>query len=81
VLGNVLNLSGFEYVSSEEVRDELKRLVGEPAAATYQGNHRVSRTASTEGVVDLPMYHVDAIVRRAPSLQRTHEGRAAAVTY
>jgi NADH-quinone oxidoreductase subunit G len=81
VLGNMLHLSGFEYVSSEEVRDELKRLVGEPAAATYQGSHRASRTAPTEGVVDLPMYHVDAIVRRAPSLQRTQEGRATAVTY
>jgi NADH-quinone oxidoreductase subunit G len=32
-------------------------------------------------VVDLPMYQTDALVRRAPSLQKTREGRAAATTY
>jgi len=31
--------------------------------------------------VDLPMYSVDAVLRRAPSLQRTREGKAAAVTF
>jgi hypothetical protein len=30
--------------------------------------------------VDVSMYHVDALVRRAPSLQKTSEGRTLAVT-
>jgi hypothetical protein len=33
------------------------------------------------GLVDLPMYQTDALVRRAPSLQRTREGRTAAAIY
>src|SRR5262249_44403592 len=41
VLGNLLNLSGFEYQSSEEVREELRKLCGETPAATYTGAHRV----------------------------------------
>jgi NADH-quinone oxidoreductase subunit G len=32
-------------------------------------------------VTDVPMYQTDALVRRAPSLQRTREGRASAMTY
>jgi hypothetical protein len=31
--------------------------------------------------VDLPMYQIDALVRRAPSLQKTREGRTPAATY
>ena len=32
-------------------------------------------------LVDLPMYQIDALVRRAPSLQKTREGRTPAATY
>jgi hypothetical protein len=32
-------------------------------------------------VVDVPMYSIDAVLRRAPSLQRTKEGKLAAVVY
>jgi len=31
--------------------------------------------------VDVPLYQSDALVRRAPSLQRTREGRTPAMTY
>jgi hypothetical protein len=31
--------------------------------------------------MDVPMYQVDALVRRAPSLQRTRQGRAAPSIY
>jgi len=86
VLGNLLGLTGFEYQSSEDVRAELAALVGAPtahAAAPYTGGHVVAREASPQSapVVDIPMYQVDALVRRAPSLQKTREGRTAAVTY
>jgi len=37
--------------------------------------------ADDAGLVDVPMYQIDALVRRAPSLQRTREGRMPAVTY
>jgi len=89
VLGTELGLPGFEYQSSEEVQEELRRACGELAsegrpARGYEGKHPVD--AATDAgkairVVDVPMYQVDAIVRRAGSLQRTVEGRAEPVTY
>ena len=87
VLGNLLGLSGFEYQSSEEVRTELATLVGAAtayAAPAYSGQHAVGQQAGsqpTQNVVDIPMYQIDALVRRAPSLQKTREGRTSAVTY
>jgi NADH-quinone oxidoreductase subunit G len=95
VLGNLLNLPGFEYQSSEDVREELHKLcaasasAGAPAplvdvpvaAGSYKGSHQVAQPAAAAEVVDLPMYQVDALVRRAPSLQKTREGRTPAATY
>jgi NADH-quinone oxidoreductase subunit G len=87
VLGNLLGLTGFDYESSEDVRVELERLVGSPTAYSmpaYAGKHAVGQAQGAEpalGVVDIPMYQIDALVRRAPSLQRTREGRTPAVTY
>ncbi|HEX5462782.1 MAG TPA: molybdopterin-dependent oxidoreductase, partial [Steroidobacteraceae bacterium] len=85
VLGNLLGLPGFDYQSSEEVREELATLVGAPtaySAPAYEGSHSVAAGAQTpQNVVDIPMYQIDALVRRAPSLQRTREGRTPAVTY
>jgi NADH-quinone oxidoreductase subunit G len=81
VLGNLLNLTGFEYQSSEDVRDELRKLCKESPATAYKGSHRVVLSNANVDVLDLSMYHVDALVRRAPSLQKTREGRTLAVTY
>ncbi|MGH8287851.1 MAG: NADH-quinone oxidoreductase subunit NuoG [Steroidobacteraceae bacterium] len=87
VLGNLLGLAGFDYQSSEEVRAELAKLIGAPTAYSapgYSGTHVIAedgRPPSAPRVVDLPMYQIDALVRRAPSLQRTREGRTRAVTY
>jgi NADH-quinone oxidoreductase subunit G len=82
VLGNLLGLAGFEQASSEDVREELRALVGDAAAVPAQPGSRVVDTTARGGaVVDLPMYAIDALVRRAPALQATHDGRAAAARY
>jgi NADH-quinone oxidoreductase subunit G len=87
VLGNLLGLSGFDYQSSEDVRTELTTLVGAPTAYSgpaYSGKHAVGQETGAQpaqNVTDVPMYQIDALVRRAPSLQRTREGRTPAVTY
>jgi NADH-quinone oxidoreductase subunit G len=87
VLGNLLGLAGFDYQSSEDVRAELATLVGAPtaySAPAYSGRHAPGHEAgaqSAQNVIDVPMYQIDAVVRRAPSLQRTREGRTPAVTY
>jgi NADH-quinone oxidoreductase subunit G len=81
VLGNLLSLSGFDYQSSEQIREELRKLCGETPGSTYRGSHRIAPAAAGNDVLDISMYHVDALVRRAPSLQKTREGRTLAVTY
>ena len=86
VLGNLLDLRGFDYQSSEAVRDELRGLWADdliPPPAGYKGDHRVSqqRSDGVASVVDVGIYQTDALVRRAPSLQKTREGRAANATY
>ncbi len=97
VLGNLLGLSGFDYQSSEDVREELAKLVLPPearsapgggptaySAPAYSGSHAVGQLGGAQpaqNVIDIPMYQIDAVVRRAPSLQRTREGRTSAVTY
>jgi NADH-quinone oxidoreductase subunit G len=86
VLGNLAGVANFDYNSSEEVREELRLRCAEIAASSYQGSHEPKAAAdgapqSEARVVDVPMYSVDAVLRRAPSLQRTREGKGAAVVY
>jgi NADH-quinone oxidoreductase subunit G len=86
VLGNLLNLPGFDYQSSEEVLAEVRGLSAAVVAAPYRGSHTVAPAAaaaqrSTAPLPDVSMYQSDALVRRAPSLQRTREGRSAPVSY
>jgi NADH-quinone oxidoreductase subunit G len=75
VLGNLLALPGFDYVSSEDVRDELLREIGgagaDPAPAFVPGH--LSAVDSTR---ELGIYRVDAVVRRSRPLQETRDGRA-----
>jgi NADH-quinone oxidoreductase subunit G len=81
VLGNLLHIPGFDYVSSEDVLKELQRIVGDSTATSYSGNHRVNGAPAAAPLVDINMYQADALVRRAPSLQKTREGRTAAAHY
>jgi len=85
VLGNLLDLPGFDYQSSEEVREELRGRCPERALEGYAGTHAADGTAQSAAgeprLIDLPMYQTDAVVRRAPALQKTREGRAVATTY
>ena len=75
VLGNLLGLGGFEYSSSEEVRDELSAVVTE-AAPGIVGMHAVGRLSSVDATHDVGIYRVDAVIRRSEPLQQTPAGRA-----
>jgi len=80
VLGNLLNVSGFDYDSSEVVRDEV---LAKPVtdrlsnATTAQTAAPAAAAAGIERLADVPIYHADPIVRRAGSLQLTAAARAA----
>jgi NADH-quinone oxidoreductase subunit G len=83
VLGNLFGLPDFEQQSSEEVRDALRtQLQGVESrfAASAAGNETATATAEFS-VVDIPGYQIDALVRRAPSLQRTRDGKLTRATY
>jgi len=78
VLGNLLDLEGYNYESSTGIQEELRRLIGEVA---YDGRFAGKRTISAARggtTSELPLYQVDAIVRRATPLQLTRAGQAAA---
>ncbi len=82
VLGNLLHLPGFDYQSSDEVLAECAAQVRGMRCAPYRGSHsvapaRMRATREAAALPDVPMYQIDAVVRRAPSLQRTREGRSA----
>ena len=79
VLANELGLAGFDYESPEQVRavalpatarctldNSLRLTPAAPAAASGVGAERLS---------DVPLYFVDALVRRAESLQKTPQAR------
>ncbi|WP_197337776.1 NADH-quinone oxidoreductase subunit NuoG [Ralstonia solanacearum] len=80
VLGNLLGLSGFDYDTSETVRDEVlaKPVAGRLSNATAaQTAAPAAAAGGIERLADVPIYHADPIVRRAGSLQLTAASRAA----
>jgi len=86
VLGGLLNLERFDYLSSEQVLAEVRQACAGAAPAPYRGRHVVAAVMPGAGgieggLADVPMYQTDAVVRRAPSLQRTREGRAPLINY
>jgi len=75
VLGNLLGLAGFEYLSSEDVRDELRRELGEYATGGSASSFVPGRLASLDVTREVGLYEVDAVVRRSAPLQQTREGQ------
>lgn len=83
VLGNLLGLEGMDYETSQDV---LVRATGKPAGeCTLLPAERLSNATSAEPKlggecaepVVAAIYQLDSLVRRAPSLQLTADGRAA----
>ena len=83
VLGNLLGLDGFEQQSSEDVREEVRAacaLVTPGNALSASGNNEVVlKGGGLTRVGDVPIYAIDAIVRRATALQQTPDAVAAQV--
>jgi NADH-quinone oxidoreductase subunit G len=75
VLGNLLELPGCDYDTSEQIRDEVFDSVGEiQPDNTVNLSVAVESSASASGNIEdlnVPMYQVDALVRRALPLQAT----------
>lgn len=77
VLGNLLDVVGFDYDTSEAIRDEA--LSTAPCKLGNHIEHVALETKTVTGlqrVTDVPIYFADALVRRAASLQKTHDAAA-----
>ncbi len=83
VLANQLGLEGFDYLSSEQVRDELRGHCED----IELDNSRVATSTAAAGEPDValmragdaPIYATDALVRRAPSLQQAADAQSLCV--
>lgn len=78
VLGNVLSLEGFDYNTSEEVRDQVLGTDSEFVQGLGNGlkGIEVALQAAGEGlerIADVPIHFADPIARRAPALQKTKD--------
>jgi NADH-quinone oxidoreductase subunit G len=76
VLGNLVDLEGFEFVSSEEVRDTLLGSCGSLApdnrlGAATAGRSQLPPADGLERIGGVSMYAADPLVRRARALQST----------
>ncbi|CAB3966069.1 NADH dehydrogenase subunit G [Burkholderia cenocepacia] len=83
VLGSVLGLPNFEYETAEEVRVAA---LGDAGVASRLSNQtsvapvRIAANAANGGferLADVPIYHADALVRRAGALHLTTAAKAA----
>jgi NADH-quinone oxidoreductase subunit G len=87
VLGNLLDIPGFDYDTSEAVRADLQAAHADLAA--YLGNAvggvalsdlGCGPRSGIERIAEVRIYDTDAIVRRAGALQRTRDGQPPVAT-
>jgi NADH-quinone oxidoreductase subunit G len=73
VLGNLLQMPGFVYVSSEQIRDEVEQLI-KPMLA-HSGNKFIAtklyeaNSNRLQRITEWPIYRGDMLVRRGQALQ------------
>ncbi|MGH8496159.1 MAG: NADH-quinone oxidoreductase subunit NuoG [Gammaproteobacteria bacterium] len=81
VLGNAVGIEGFDYRSSQQAREELRQAIGRIEPDNRFAGKRTIEPGSAGAIeisdLDLPMYSVDAVVRRSRPLQLTREAHRA----
>lgn len=79
VLANLLELEGFDYETSEQVREEVFPLGNEVnqflnnTLKELDGVLTIAETQGIQRIGEVPIYQADPIVRRAESLQLTQD--------
>jgi NADH-quinone oxidoreductase subunit G len=74
VLGNLTEVDGFDYLSSDDVKSEVRSQCESIELSNAVNSSSTIDVNSTTGIyrsTDVPMYAADAVVRRASSLQST----------
>ncbi len=81
VLGNLLGLSGFNQETAEDVRAEALGDLGTVASRLDNRSDAaitlLPAPVGLQRLADVPIYATDALVRRAPALQRTADAKPA----
>jgi NADH-quinone oxidoreductase subunit G len=79
VIGNLLEIQDFDYLSAQDVCDEVQEQLGEVKADNaYVRGDAIARPNGEDDPgkeIDVPIYEVDAVVRRATALQMTPEAQ------
>ena len=80
VLGTMLKLPGFDFDTSEQVRESVLRDAGDWQSRLSNATHvEIGAPARANGhverVADVPIHFADPLVRRAPSLQATADAK------
>ena len=79
VLANLLNLEGFDFETSEQVREEVFPLGNEVKSylnnkpSAIDGILTITEVQGIQRIGEVPIYQTDPIVRRAESLQLTRD--------
>jgi len=87
VLGNILQLDGFDYETPEQVRADvlpagndvsawLNNSPGSLAVSPIEASKENKGSEGLQRIGEVPIYQADLIVRRAESLQRTRDAAA-----
>jgi NADH-quinone oxidoreductase subunit G len=81
VLANLLQVDGFEYASTDDIRSEIGSFHLEtPIADNFQSNQlptsfEIPASNELQRITEMPIYAVDAMVRRAGALQKTTDAQ------
>ena len=81
VLANLAKIKDIDFVSSQDVRDEVKDNLNDEVAGKqdqYIPEKLITETALM-AISEVPMYQVDALVRRSDSLQQTPDNQKSKV--
>ncbi len=83
VMGNLLQLEGFDFDTIEDVRHQMADAIGSVderldnrsavPAEISAGDAQTTKAGVIERIGEVPGYHADGIVRRAASLQQTRD--------
>ena len=83
VLGNLFDVGGFYYTASDQVRDELREKIADEmpnndTAWQIPSSLKFNTVNGLQRLTEMPLYSVDALVRRAGALQSTMDAKLAA---
>ncbi|MEM7278033.1 MAG: molybdopterin-dependent oxidoreductase, partial [Pseudomonadota bacterium] len=79
VLANLSGVDGAEYMSSDEVLDAASAVIGSARSESAESTTaNVQKLNGEAGLLHIPIYEVDPLVRRAKALQMTEAGQAGA---